>query len=267
MAHQKLLSGAPVSLFRKRLGDSGPPLIILHGMFGMSDNWQTLGRRLSDYYRVFLVDARNHGRSPHTSEMNYDLMAEDVGLLMEEEGMERATLMGHSMGGKTAMAFAAKYPERMDKIVVVDIAPRAYPPGHLSILEAFTRVDLAVATRQEIEAQLMTMVPSRAIALFLMKNLKRCKDGGFEWKLNLQAFKLHYPRLIAAVDPGGPHGIPALLVKGGKSAYVSDRDFELFKQHFPRAVLEVIPGAGHWVHAEQPEIFYNAVFEFLEEAD
>ncbi len=252
------------SLYRKKLGDRGTPILILHGMFGMGDNWQTVGRKLAGEHVVYLVDARNHGRSPHAPEMNYELMAEDIHRLMEEEALEKVSIIGHSMGGKTAMTFAAKYPERVDKLVIVDIAPRAYLPGHLHILEAFEKVDLDKKTRAEIEAQLTKLVPTRAITLFLMKNLKRKTDGGFEWKLNLDAFRKDYGKLLAEVDFDGVYDdIPVLLIKGANSPYVKPADVEALKRHFPKAVLHEIRGAAHWVHAEQPDALLEAVRAFL----
>jgi len=252
---RKEVVSTPVRLFYKKFGEQGPPVVILHGMFGMSDNWQTIAKALTDNHIVYLLDARNHGRSPHTDEMNYDLMADDVNRFMEQEGLEKSILMGHSMGGKTAMNFAAKYPEKVDRLIVVDIVPKEYPPAHTEILRAMESVDLNVGARREVESQLTRLVSEPKIALFLMKNLRRKPSGGFEWKLNLDAFKNHYNRLIGRVDPRGPHYFDVLLIRGENSPYVSDRDWSSFKEEFPNARLVEIPKAGHWVHSEQPEVF------------
>ncbi len=251
-----------VSLYRKRMG-GGAPIIILHGMFGMSDNWYSIGKRLAERNTVIIPDARNHGRSPHTEEMNYPLMAADIYRLMEEENIEKATLIGHSMGGKTVMQFLMDYPEHVEQLVVVDIAPRKYPPGHQMILDAFKSVNLKVSSRQEIESQLLKKVPTKAIAQFLMKNLKRSSDGYFSWKLNVSVIEKGYPALIDAIKWNGEYPQPALLIKGAHSPYIKDSDVVAFKKVLPDSTLSVIEGAGHWVHAEQPELFYRDVHHFI----
>lgn len=244
---------------------SGPDLVILHGLFGMLDNWSTLARRWAENYTVTLVDLRNHGRSFHAAEMNYDLMAEDVASLLEEKGIDACFLMGHSMGGKVAMQTALTYPDLVQKLIVVDITPRKYRPGHNDVFAALEAFDpAAVADRKEAARLMSASMPNPGIQLFLLKNLARNPDGGFMWRMNLPAIKAAYEALIGPVgNMGDEYDAPALFIRGGKSGYVQDDDMELIGILFPQAVLETVAEAGHWVHAERPEELFGVVSGFL----
>lgn len=243
----------------------GQPLVILHGLFGMLDNWQTLARQWAEDYHVILLDLRNHGRSLHSDEMNYALMAEDVAVTLEEMGIDECYLLGHSMGGKVAMQIAFSYPDLVQKLVVVDITPRRYRPGHQSVFAALNAVDPAAITDRKAAAEEMSRhMPDRGVQLFLLKNLTRDEQAGYRWRMNLPAITAAYDQLI------GPVGLatdcftgPTLFLRGRKSGYVQDDDLELINLLFPAAQLVTIEDAGHWVHAEQPEALLAAVNAFL----
>ncbi len=243
----------------------GQPLIILHGLFGTSDNWQTLARRLAEHYNVFLVDLRNHGRSPHDDLHNYDVMAADVLELVDELQIPTPAIMGHSMGGKVAMNYALKYPTRLTKLIVVDIAPKAYPPHHDEIIDALQSVDLSTVTsRSEVDAQLAKTIHEDEVRLFLMKNLYRKEDNTFDWRMNLDAIEKNYEKIAAPITSDTPFKKSTLFIKGGRSRYIKPEDVYGSIEHlFTLVEVETIPEAGHWVHAEAPDKVYELVTRFL----
>lgn len=252
-----------MDLHYKEIGQ-GHPLIILHGLLGSLDNWQTLAREFGKHFRVITVDQRNHGKSPHHDEMTYELMAGDLLQLMDKLGIQTAHILGHSMGGKTAMAFALRYPERVDKMVVVDIAPRQYSRGHDQIFKALFSLDLqSIQSRSEAEDKLAVYIHEPGILFFLLKNLVRDQQGSFSWKMNLEAIYHNYDNVIEEIEGEHPYNKPVLFIKGGKSAYIENQDMSRIRQVFPAASLFTIPLAGHWVHAEAPEQLYNRVVSFL----
>lgn len=253
-----------MNLNYKTMGE-GYPLVILHGLFGTLDNWQTIGKRLAEHFMVYLLDLRNHGRSPHSPEHTYRAMAEDVREFMAQQWLHEAFVMGHSMGGKVAMELAVEHPDLVKKLLVVDIAPKPYKGGHEVIFDTLLQVDLNVSQdRSEIEAQLSKSIPEPGIRLFLMKNLSRNPEtGAFEWKMNLPALWAHYADILADSIPMGYWEGPALFLRGADSGYIEDRDWPSVQDRFPQAQLVTIPGAGHWVHAEQPDALYQEVFRFL----
>ncbi len=242
---------------------NGEPLIILHGIFGSSDNWQTVGKELSVKYKVYLVDLRNHGSSPHSDEFDYNVMTDDVLELMLNEEIEKAHLLGHSMGGKTAMTFAARYPERVIKLIVVDIAPKYYEPHHARIFRGFRSVNLdLIKTRHEADIQMSHRIPEVGVRQFILKNLTRVKDR-FIWKLNLDVIEENAEKIGEALSDDDWFSGHVLFIAGGSSDYVKDSDLPGIHQHFPNAVVKYVPGAGHWVHAEQPKTLARLVFDFL----
>ncbi|HMQ46358.1 MAG TPA: alpha/beta fold hydrolase [Saprospiraceae bacterium] len=248
----------------KSLGQ-GYPIIVLHGLFGTLDNWQTVARRLSENHTVYLVDLRNHGRSPHHSAMNYPIMAEDLRHFMESHGMYQAYLIGHSMGGKVAMEFALEHSDMVEKLMVVDIAPKTYTGGHQAIFEALFSLDLAnLEDRQQAEAHLATRIAEPDVRQFLMKNLSRQKGGGFEWKMNLPVIFENYSHILAAVDSSWAYDKPCSFVRGDRSDYIRDEDMDHIRTLFPKAQLHTVKGAGHWVHAEQPEALLQLINTFFE---
>ncbi len=243
---------------------SGEPLIILHGLFGTLDNWQTLARRFADHYTVYVVDQRNHGRSPHLDTMDYPALAEDLKAFMESQWIYNAHLIGHSMGGKTVMQFSADYPDMISKMIVVDIAPKAYPGLHEPIFDALFSLDLgAIQSRQEAEALLEPRIEDLSIRQFLMKNLTRSKSGGFEWKMNLPVIYKYYGHILAPISVREAFEAPALFIRGSRSPYILDDDWSLIQDYYPNANLFTIEGAGHWVHAEAPDLFFDASMRFL----
>lgn len=248
----------------KSLGQ-GEPLIVLHGLFGTLDNWQTLAKAWAEDYLVYLVDLRNHGRSPHVDGLSYPSMAEDLSEFMEQNWIHKAHVLGHSMGGKVAMELALTYPDLVDKLVVVDIAPRPYAPGHDDVFAALFAVDLQkLESRQEAEAILEKHIDEWGVRQFLLKNLSRTKEGGFEWKMNLPVIYRDYARILEPPTENEPFEGPTLFIRGAESRYVKDEDVLRIQELFPRSTLSTVPGAGHWLHADQPEILKNMVIDFLQ---
>ncbi|MDF9800922.1 esterase [Catalinimonas alkaloidigena] len=245
----------------------GQPLIILHGIFGTSDNLQTFGKQLAEQYQVFLIDQRNHGASPHSDEFNYEVMAEDLYAFIKKHKLEEVIVLGHSMGGKVAMFFAAQYPELFEKLVVVDIAPRAYPVHHQQILEALSAVKIdEISSRKEAEEQMKPYIADFGVRQFLLKNLKRSDDNkGFAWKLNLPVIKHNIERIGEGLDES-KYKVekPTLFVRGAKSNYITQEDEKLIKDIFPSSKVVTVENAGHWVHAEQTEKLFQEVSKFLD---
>lgn len=241
----------------------GEPLLILHGVFGSSDNWQTVGKAFAENNEVYLIDQRNHGNSPHHEDFSYDVMANDLLELMNDNGLDRAHILGHSMGGKTAMNFAATYPDRVMKLIVVDIAPKFYAPHHQQIIEGFRSVDLdTLSSRGEADKSMSTVISNMGIRLFLLKNLKR-EDNGFGWKINLDVIEKNITNVGSGLEAHQKFDGNTLFIAGGNSDYIQEHDFELISSHFSNYKFEKIEGAGHWVHAEKPKELFEIVSKFL----
>ena len=242
----------------------GTPLIILHGLFGTLDNWKSIANHLSSYFQVYILDQRNHGKSPHVSNMDLSSMAKDIAEFMDQLTLPKAHIMGHSMGGKVAMQFAFDYPERLNKLIILDIAPRAYQPGHLEILEALRDLPINTLTnRKEAEEKLLEKIKSADTVLFLLKNLSRNKLGGFEWKMNLPIISRDYMKLIDKIHAQLPHTGPVLFLKGHLSNYIQAEDISGIKALFPDTQIETIQNAGHWLHAENPSELLHHILHFL----
>ncbi|HEY1490484.1 MAG TPA: alpha/beta fold hydrolase [Verrucomicrobiae bacterium] len=242
----------------------GRAVILLHGLFGSADNWHHIALRLAEQFQVFAMDQRNHGQSPHSDTMNYPLMAADVEKFFVARRIESATVVGHSMGGKTAMQFALQFPARVEKLVVADMAPRAYAPAHEKIITALLALDLPkFQTRQQIEDVLAPQIPNLVLRRFLLKNLGRDSAGKFIWKINLRGLSGNYLHLRQPVSALAPFVKPALFIRGGKSNYINAGDEPLIRELFPQSEIKTIPEAAHWVHADQPEEFLRLVSEFL----
>ena len=242
----------------------GQPIIILHGVFGTSDNWQTFAKQLADRYQIFLPDQRNHGLSPHDDAFDYHVMSEDILEFIEEHKLKNPIILGHSMGGKVAMFFATKYPDQFEKMIVVDIAPRAYPVHHQKILEALGAVRInEIGSRKEAEDQMKPYIADFGIRQFLLKNLKREDNDTFTWKLNLPVIRKNIERIGEAVDDSRAVEKPVLFVGGEKSEYIRKDDHPLIARIFPQSRIVTIPGAGHWIHAEQPALLLGEVVRFL----
>lgn len=245
-----------MNLYFKKFGDSPRHLIILHGLLGSSDNWQTIARSLSDKYSVYVLDARNHGRSPHTEEISYESMVLDVLAFMQQENLERATIMGHSMGGKTAMLFALQYPEKTDKLIVVDIAPKLYDGGHEEILFAMAEAPFkATQDRKVIDEFLQKRIPDFGIRQFILKNLTRDENGKLVWRSNVEGIIHAYRGLMGFPNVETVFDGETYFIKGEESAYLLENDEAAIRYLFPNASIIAIQKAGHWVHADQPELF------------
>ncbi len=249
----------------KSYGHSGHPLIILHGLLGMLDNWQTQCKKYAEAgFKVYAVDQRNHGKSPHSDAFNYEVMAQDVHDFMKQHRLSSAHVLGHSMGGKTAMQFALTYQELVDKVIVVDVAPRRYPNAHDEILDAMCSLRLKdLATRQQADNEIAKRIPDFSLRQFVLKNLARTESGGLKWKINLSIIKKHYAEIADDISVNGTFDRPTLFVKGGRSTYINQPDEPRILKLFPRTKIVTIQGAGHWVHADKPEEFGSMVLAFL----
>ncbi|MFO0355331.1 MAG: alpha/beta fold hydrolase [Sphingobacteriaceae bacterium] len=244
----------------------GQPLIILHGLFGQSDNWNTLAKGFGEKgFRTFTIDQRNHGLSPHSDLWTYEHMAHDLYEFIKEHDLKDPILLGHSMGGKTVMFFESHYPEVASKVIICDIAARAYPPHHNEVLKALHSVDFnAVKTRKEAEASLGLHISDFGTKQFLLKNIywKDTDNNIMDWRFNLKVISDNYDNISCPV-PEYSSDKPCLVVKGGKSHYIVETDEADFKKRYPRAEFETIADAGHWVHAEKPKEFFDAVMNFI----
>jgi esterase len=239
-------------------------LIVLHGLFGSCDNWRVVAKLLDPSRQVICADLRNHGHSPHVNSMSFAEMAEDVAVLMDHAGLAAADVLGHSMGGKTAMEFALRYPSRVQRLIVVDIAARAYSPRHLDILAALSAIDPgSYKSRAEIEQALLPAIPEVDVLRFLLKNLQRDSDGALSWRFGLAEIFRNYSELNRCIAGARVFSGPALLLRGADSDYVTDSDFDSFCSLFPQAQLTMIEGAGHWPHADNPACFAESVTAFL----
>ncbi len=253
----------PLKLNYKQFG-SGDPIIILHGLFGMLDNWQTIAKRLASDYMVYIVDLRDHGKSEHSNDFNYQLLAQDIADFMESEWIHSAHIIGHSMGGKTAIQLVYDYPDLVEKLIVVDIGIKAYKGGHEIILKALQAVPIDnITSRDAVEEVLSEYVPERGIRLFLMKNLTRNKDSSYRWKMNLDLLINSYSKILAEIPIVDPIDTPTLFVKGSKSKYIVDQDVPQLEAVFTDMSLVTIADAGHWVHAEQPSELLSTIKSFI----
>lgn len=239
-------------------------MLVLHGVFGSSDNWQSMGKALAEHFTTYLIDQRNHGLSPHHPQMDYEVMSADLLDLMETEGLQSAHIVGHSMGGKTAMRFATKFPQKVDMLVVVDIAPKYYAPHHQNILKGYRSIDLAkLETRKQAEEQLTGLIPDLGVRQFILKNLHRSSEGSFSWKINLDAIEAHVEDLGQGLPEGSRYDKPTLFIGGANSNYIQPADHDLIDSHFPQSRVVTVPGAGHWVHAEKPDEVARLIVDFL----
>lgn len=257
----------------------GAALIILHGLYGSSDNWVSIARKLSPHYTIYLVDQRNHGRSPHSTEHTYEAMAADVDELMISENIEKAYILGHSMGGKTAMLFAALHPDKLLGLIVVDIYPGGYAEllqhspqviAHLNIVTTMLSIDMDnFSQRADIETELAKTIKDMSVRQFIMKNVHRNPDNTFSWKLNISAISKALPSIMGPIpldkipDFGTLTLFPVLFIKGEHSSYIGPNQITEIKKYYPNAQIQTISGTGHWVHADNPDQFMLVLEEFL----
>ena len=248
----------------KLFGEGEKYLIILHGLFGSLDNWHTLAQRFSERFKVLLVDQRNHGKSPHYDQHNYALMASDIKELMDQLNVAQAHFLGHSMGGKTVMKIGVDFPYLIDQLVVVDIAPRYYAPHHQTILAALQSVDFSkVSSRKEVEDELARQIEHPMVLQFLLKGLTYEASRKLRWKFNLKTLTAAIDNIGEALSEHAYFTNPTLFIKGELSDYITLEDEELIDHIFPQSEIVVISEAGHWLHAEQPQIFFEEVSRFL----
>lgn len=264
-------------LFFRKEG-SGDPLVILHGLYGSSDNWLGIARKLAARWSVFVPDLRNHGHSPHHPDHSYEAMKTDLALFLEEHGIKQPVLIGHSMGGKVAMYYAADYPENVKKLVVADIAPRDYLEDgdesqyhlHRNIFGAMLGLNIQkMKTRSEVGDRLAEQIDSREIIQFLLKNVTTDpQTHRLCWRLHVEALYNNLEEIVGGVnerwlaDRIPVTAYPVLFIRGLESNYIREKDIALIRRIYPDACVTGIPGAGHWLHAEQPELFLEAVERF-----
>ncbi len=254
-------------LHSKILGE-GAPLLILHGYFGMGDNWKSLANKFAINFEVHLIDQRNHGRSFHSDDFSYELMIEDLHYYITHYQLKKVNLIGHSMGGKTAMLFATTYPEMVKKLIVADIAPRYYSPHHQFILEALNAVDFSKITkRREVEEILANYIDEVGIRQFLLKNVYWKSKTELAYRFNLESLTENVEEVGVALPSFTVFEGETLFLKGANSGYIANEDKALIEAHFPKAVIKTIKNAGHWLHAENPTDFYNEVVTFLQKHD
>lgn len=251
-------------------------MVILHGLYGSSDNWLTVCKSLEKHFEIYIPDQRNHGRSPHSEEINYELLSEDLVEFLNKHRLDNIILMGHSMGGKVAMHFARKHPERITHLILVDIAPKNYYPDenkeslvHINILESLKKLYLpAIKTRNDAEELLAVDLPDKRLRSFLLKNLKRNPKGGYDWLLNLDSIQKNFTEIsegfsLSEWNNTTISGFPVLFVKGGKSNYIENNDLPFIRQVFPASDIVELSETGHWLHAEKPVEFANIVMDFI----
>ena len=252
----------------RQYSEKGAPVLVLHGLFGSLSNWGWHCKQLADQYAVYGVDLRNHGDSPHSDQLDYQVMAEDVRQLINRLGLKSCSIVGHSMGGKVAMQLALSFPDLVEKLVVVDIAPVSYPEdadGHMNVLAAMDAVKLdEIKSRTEAEVTLEDYIPEEAIRKFVLTNLVRNKAGTFEWRLHKDSIRENYANLRAELIWTANFPKPVLFVKGSLSPYIKSEHEAQIKELFPAASVKLIMDAGHWLHAEQPQALQKILIKFLQ---
>jgi len=251
-------------LYSKIEGE-GKPFLILHGFLGMSDNWKTLSAQFEQLgFQMHLLDMRNHGKSFHSDAFSYEVMVEDVKVYVDFHQLENITLLGHSMGGKIAMLFATLYPDLIENLIIADIGPKYYAPHHQSILAALNVIDFSEKpSRAEVDEIISTYISDFGTKQFLLKNLYWVMPGQLGFRFNLKVFNEKISEIGAELPIENTYLKRALFLRGDKSDYILDSDFETIYYHFPEAKIVTIPNAGHWLHAENPMAFYYEVENFL----
>lgn len=242
---------------------TGEPLIILHGLLGSLDNWQTIAKKLAEHYSVYIIDQRNHGKSPHSETFNYEILADDLLNFYTEHDLKSATLLGHSMGGKTVMLFALLHPEKVTKLIVADAAPVDYEDRHSIIFEALLSADLESAkTRNDVQQHIEKYLKNPANIQFLMKGLDRDSQHHFVWRFNVKTLHKAYNAIMGFPETNRIFKKPSLFLKGEKSDYITAENYRQIAHYFPNNEITEIANAGHWLHADNPADFIEAVIAF-----
>lgn len=254
-----------MQLYSRQFG-AGKPVLILHGLFGSSDNWLSFGKALSVHgYNVHLLDLRNHGQSPHDPSFDYSSLSSDVAEYIETSGLHKPVVAGHSLGGKTTLKLAVAAPHLLTGMVVIDIAPRFYPVHHRHILDALESVDFNIMkSRSDVESVLKKLIMEPAVLQFMLKNVWWKEKDKLAWRFNLEAISACIENVGEAVYPEGFFHLPSLFIRGEKSGYITDADESDILERYSGSEVITAPDAGHWVHADQPEWLMNAMLEFLE---
>lgn len=251
-------------LHSKISGEKQDHLIIIHGLFGQLDNWNTLGKKYAEHFTVHLVDLRNHGRSFHDADTSHEAMAEDLLNYLDHHHIEKADFIGHSLGGKVVMQFALDHPERTGKVIIADMAPKSYPPHHQGIIKGLENVDFSqVENRSDVESFMTPYIPEESVRQFLLKNVYRKKDETYAFRFNLDALSSDYDSLVSNTLPDKTFEKPALFLAGEKSSYIQPEDEDIIKRYFPHSIIETVSGAGHWLHAENPSEFFEKTLNYL----
>lgn len=256
-----------VELYCARIGE-GEPLMILHGLLGLSDNWMTLAKRFAEHFQVLLPDLRNHGRSPHSPVFNYQSMVDDLVDLIKSYNIKSLYVLGHSMGGRVAMMLAVQYPELVQKCVVVDMSPFSLPQDntHIEILNAMNRIDITKAsTFQQVEQLIRVVLLDDRIVQMCLKNVKRAPEGGFSWKPDVAVLLDQIDNLRQPIPNDSLFLRPVLFIKGERSPYIRNEEWNDIQKLFPASQLILVENAGHWVHADAPDVFYSIVSGFFAE--
>jgi len=254
-----------MELLHSRILGKGKPFLILHGFLGMGDNWKTLGNKFAQNYEVHLIDQRNHGRSFHSDDFDFELLADDLLNYIEHYNLEEVILLGHSMGGKAAMLFAVNHPEKIKKLIIADISPREYPMHHQDILAALNKVDFEVQkSRNAIDEVIEKYISNAGIRMFLMKNVTRNGKEGYKYRFNLNSLTENYNEIVVALPSFSQFDKDTLFLSGEKSGYIGIDDVSLIESHFPKSNIVTVKNAGHWLHADNPTQFYDEVVSFLD---
>ena len=248
-----------------RIEGEGQPLLIIHGFLGMSDNWKTLGSQYAaEGFQTHMLDLRNHGKSFHSDDFNYDVMSEDVLDYCKVQHLDKISIIGHSLGGKVAMLFATTHPKMVDKLIIADIGPKYYEPHHQAIFAGLNAVDFSTQpSRTEVEETLLPYIPDFGTRQFIMKNLYWVVPGQLGFKFNLDVFNRKINEIGTALPDDALFENPTLFIRGGNSNYILDSDLPGIKKHFPNFELATIPNVGHWLHAENPKLFFDETAHFL----
>ena len=253
-----------MKIVHSKIIGEGAPLLILHGYFGMSDNWKSLGNKFGEDFQIHLIDQRNHGRSFHAGNFDYDLLVEDIVQYIKHHQLEKVIVLGHSMGGKAAMLFAVKYPTLVAKLIIVDIAPRYYHPHHTDILKALNSVDFLIHnTRKLVDQKIAELIPDIGVRSFLLKNVYWKEKGLLAYRFNLQSLTENNSEVGKALPSFTTFDGETLFLAGGNSGYITESEVPMIKAHFPKATIKTIANVGHWLHAEKPKAFYELVMRFL----
>jgi pimeloyl-ACP methyl ester carboxylesterase len=254
-----------LTLYSRKVGENGPDFVVLHGLFGSGKNWRSFAGSLEEDFQVWTLDARNHGDSPHADSMSYQQMAEDVVRFFDENELENVILLGHSMGGKTAMQLALQFPDRIAALIVVDIAPVCYDhqQKQLKLIEAMQGLHLAAEmSRSDIEKKLALKIPEKRLLSFLMTNLYR-QNGQFQWRIGLEQIAAGMPYLLNYPEVNSVFEGPVQFIGGENSAYLKFEYHALIRKKFPESRITMLKNCGHWLHVEQPAAFQKTVNEFL----